>query len=133
MDSTATEKAVLVSLSLGAFWALLLAAEHPERVAGAVFISPRLPAPLYHPDHVVYSFIDVLDTDEGWAKVNRYYMLKDYRGFVEFFMSQVFSEPHSTKQIEDAVDWGLETTPEVLIASRVAPFAVNEETAEGFM
>ena len=133
MDATATEKAVLVSLSLGAFWALLLAAERPERVAGAVFISPRLPAPLYHPDHMVYSFIDVLDTDEGWAKVNRHYMLKDYRGFVEFFMSQVFTEPHSSKQIEDAVGWGLETTPEVLIVSRMAPFAVNEETAEEFI
>ena len=133
MDATATEKAVLVSLSLGAFWTLLLAAEHPERVAGAVFISPRLPAPLYHPDHMVYSFIDVLDTDEGWARVNRHYMLKDYRGFVEFFMSQVFTEPHSSKQIEDAVGWGLETTPEVLIVSRMAPFAVNEETAEEFI
>jgi predicted glycosyltransferase len=29
----------------------------------------------------------------------------------------VSSEPHSTKQIEDLVDWGLETTPEVLIAT----------------
>ena len=43
MDATATGQAVLVSLSRGACWALLLAAEHPERVAGAVFTSPTLP------------------------------------------------------------------------------------------
>src|SRR5438270_1002535 len=38
MDATATAQAILVSLSMGACWALLLAAEHPERVAEAVFI-----------------------------------------------------------------------------------------------
>ena len=51
-----------------------------------------------------------LDTDEGWAKYNRHYWLKDYKGFLEFFFSQMFNEPHSTKPIEDAVGWGLETT-----------------------
>jgi pimeloyl-ACP methyl ester carboxylesterase len=130
MDATATQQAVLVSLSLGACWALLLAAEYPERVAGAVFICPALPLGPSHPQRMVYSFDDVLETDEGWAKYNRYSWLKDYRGFLEFFMSQIFTEPHSTKQIEDAVGWGLETTPEVLIATKDAPYAVNEQTAE---
>src|SRR5437763_16981425 len=45
-------------------------------------------------------------------------------------MSQLFTEPHSTKQIEDSVGWGLETTPEVLIATKDAPYAVNEQTVE---
>ena len=53
---------------------------------------------------------DELDTDEGWAKYNRHYWLRDYRGFVEFFFAQMFREPHSTKQIEDCVGWGLETS-----------------------
>ncbi len=43
MDATATESAVLVSLSMGAQRALLLAAEQPERVEGAVFICPAVP------------------------------------------------------------------------------------------
>ena len=60
---------------------------------------------------------DELDTDDGWAKYNRHYWLRDYRGFLEFFFSQMFNEPHSTKPIEDCVGWGLETTPEVLIAT----------------
>src|ERR671916_1338290 len=43
MDATATDRAALVSLSLGAQRALLLAAEHPERADGAVFIGPAVP------------------------------------------------------------------------------------------
>jgi pimeloyl-ACP methyl ester carboxylesterase len=66
MDATATQQAVLVSLSAGACWALLLAAEHPERVAEVVFIGPALPLGPGHPQRMVYSFDDVLDTDEGW-------------------------------------------------------------------
>ena len=58
------------------------------------------------------------DTDEGWAKYNRHYWLRDYRGFLEFFFAQVFTEPHSTKQIEDCVGWGLDTTPETLVGGR---------------
>ena len=42
---------------------------------------------------------------------------RNYRDFLEFFFSQAFTEPHSTKQIEDRVSWGLDTTPEVLIAT----------------
>jgi predicted glycosyltransferase/predicted alpha/beta hydrolase family esterase len=132
MNATATQRAVLVSLSLGACWALLLAAEHPERVAGAVFIGPAHPLGPSHAQRMIYSFDDVLDTDDGWAKYNRHYWLKDYRGFLQFFMSQIFTEPHSTKQIEDAVGWGLETTPEVLIATEDAPFSVDEETIKEF-
>jgi pimeloyl-ACP methyl ester carboxylesterase/predicted glycosyltransferase len=119
MDATATERATLVSLSLGAQRALLLAAEQPERVDGAVFICPAVPlgkgpAGRFHP------WNEELDTDEGWAKYNRYYWLKDYRGFLEFFFSQMFTEPHSTKPIEDCVRWGLETDPQTLIATQVA-------------
>ena len=69
------------------------------------------------PQERVYPWDEELDTDEGWAKYNRHYWLRDYRGFLEFFFSEMFNEPHSTKQIEDCVGWGLETTPEVLIAT----------------
>ena len=71
---------------------------------------------------MLFSFFDnVLETDEGWAKYNRHYWKRDYPGFLEFFFSQCFVEPHSTKQIEDCVGWGLETTPEVLLAIEDAP------------
>ena len=121
MDVTATERAMLVSLSLGAQRALLLAAEHPERVDGSVFICPTVP--LSEPPKAratVQRWDKELDTDEGWAKYNRYYWLRDYRGFLEFFFSQMFPEPHSTKPIEDCVGWGLETDAQTLIATQLA-------------
>jgi hypothetical protein len=37
-------------------------------------------------------------------------------------MSRMFTEPHSTKPIEDAVGWGLETTAETLALTYWAPF-----------
>ncbi len=116
LDATGTERAVVVSLSLGAQRALLLATEHPERVAGAVFIGPALPlGELAGPRDIVERFDEELETDEGWAKYNRHYWLRDYPGFLEFFFAECFSDAHSTKQIEDCVRWGLETTPETLL------------------
>ena len=115
MDAVGIDKATLVSLSLGANPALIMAARDPGRVAGAVFIAPATP---FGPGHVVraiYDFDDVLDTDEGWAKYNRHYWKRDYRGFLEFFWSMALPEPHSTKQIEDCTEWGLEITPDTLI------------------
>jgi pimeloyl-ACP methyl ester carboxylesterase len=118
LDATATESAVLVSLSLGAQRALLLAAAHPDRVDGAVFICPAVPLGEPLAARTRHSWDDELETDEGWAKYNRHYWLRDYRGFLEFFFSQMFTEPHSTKPIDDCVGWGLETTPETLCATQ---------------
>jgi pimeloyl-ACP methyl ester carboxylesterase len=128
MEATETEQAVLVSLSLGAQRALILAATRPERVAALAFICPSVSLGKPLPSRIVHSFEDVLDTDEGWAKYNRHYWLRDYRSFLEFFFSQFFTEPHSTKQIEDCVGWGLETTPETLVETRLAITMGEEET-----
>jgi pimeloyl-ACP methyl ester carboxylesterase/predicted glycosyltransferase len=113
MDATATERAVIVGLSASALWGVLLAAEHGERVAAAVFIAPATPLG-NHPARVSTPFDEPLESYEGWAKYNRYHWREDYRDFLEFFFSQVFTEPHSTKQFEDAVGWGLDTTGETL-------------------
>jgi pimeloyl-ACP methyl ester carboxylesterase len=127
MDATATDHATLVSLSLGACWALFMAANHPERVDAAVFICPAVPLGAPPPGRRVYSFHRELETVEGWAKYNRHYWLRDQRGFLEFFFARMFTEPHSTKQIEDCVGWGLETKPETLIATE-AERELDEKT-----
>src|SRR6266508_2913277 len=116
MDATQTRRAIVVGFSMGGQRGLLLAANHPERVEAAVFIGPSYPGggePL--PERTVYSWEDELDTDQGWAKDNRHYWLRDYKGFLDFFMSRMFTEPHSTKPIEDTVGWGLDTTGETLV------------------
>jgi pimeloyl-ACP methyl ester carboxylesterase/predicted glycosyltransferase len=128
MDATATDRAVLVSLSLGAQRALLLAGEHPDRVDGAAFICPAVPLGEPLPERVRHGWDEELDTEEGWAKYNRWYWLRDYRGFLEFFFSQMFTEPHSTKPIEDCVGWGLETTAETLVATQRG--ILDKETVE---
>ena len=121
LDATGTGRAVLAGLSRGGRWAVELAADRPERVLGAVLIDPAIAfvAPP-HPRRD-YPFDEELDTDEGWAKFNSHYWRRDYRDFLEFFAGQAFSEPHSTKQIEDMVGWGLETTPETLILTQLGP------------
>jgi pimeloyl-ACP methyl ester carboxylesterase len=122
MDATGTDRAVLVTLSMGAQRGLLLASDHPERVAGAVFIGPALALERTIPGREpVDTFMDHLDTDEGWAKYNAQFWRRDYRAFLEFFFSQCLTEAHSTKPIEDAVGWGLETDPETLILTDIAP------------
>ena len=51
---------------------------------------------------------------EGWNKYNRDYWLANYPDFAEHFVRNIFSEPHSTKQIEDGIEWANETTGPVL-------------------
>ena len=128
MDATGTERATIVSLSVGAQRGLILAAEHPDRVTGAVFICPAVPLAAPLADRTRYPWDEVLPTDEGWAKDNLYYWLRDYRGFLEFFFSQMFTEPHSTKPIEDCIGWGLETTAETLVATEIGN-GLHEEAA----
>src|SRR5262245_32246222 len=114
LDAARVERAVVVSwCDLGE--SLILAAEHPERVSGLVFIAPALP--VGEREVPEFPFDEELETDDGWAKENRHYWLRDWRGYVEFFVSKMFTEPHSTKQIEDCVGWGLGTSAETLLAS----------------
>jgi pimeloyl-ACP methyl ester carboxylesterase len=122
MDVTETDRAVLIALSMGAQRGLLLASDHPDRVAGAVFIGPALALEPTLPDRQSHdTFMDHLDTDEGWAKYNAQYWRRDYRRFLEFFFSKCYTEAHSTKPTDDSVDWGLETDPETLILTHIAP------------
>jgi pimeloyl-ACP methyl ester carboxylesterase len=124
LDAAGVDRAVIVGLSLGARHALQLAAWYPGRASGVVAIGTALPWPL-PPD-----FDEPKDSYEGWGKANRNYWLADYRGWVEFFMSQVFTEPHSIKQWEDGVGYGLETTAETLLLTGPAMAAPTEADAE---
>jgi pimeloyl-ACP methyl ester carboxylesterase len=130
LDASGTGRAVLVSLSMGAQWALWLMANRPERVLGSVFIGPSLAlGPGF--EEREQPFLEPYTSTEGWARYNRHYWLDHYRDFLEFFFSQCFTEPHSTKPVEDSVGWGLETSPEVLIAESDAPW-VEEATLRGW-
>jgi pimeloyl-ACP methyl ester carboxylesterase/predicted glycosyltransferase len=131
MDATQTTRAIIVGFSMGAQRALLLAANHSERVEAAVFIGPSYQGGGETlPERTVYGWEDELETEEGWAKYNRWYWERDYRGFLEFFFSKMFTEPHSTKPIEDCVSWGLDTTGETLALTCLAPDLEPEELCD---
>ena len=113
-DATGTRRALLVALSRGAMWGIQFAADHPERTSGIVAIGPAVDLVPSNRGGVENSFDQPLDSTEGWAKYNSHYWQRDYRGFLEFFFGQMFREPHSTKQIEDCIGWGLEIAPATL-------------------
>ena len=115
LDATGTGQAAIVGHSRGAQRGLLLAADNPERVTAAIFIGPALPLSEETPPS---TFEQELDSDEGWARYNAHSWRRDYPGFLEFFFANVFTEPHSTKQIEDFLNWALPLDPETLIASQ---------------
>ena len=76
-----------------------------------------------------WDFDAELPTDEGWAKVNAHAYRRDYAAFARFFFAEITSEPHSTKAIEDAVDWALDGYVEAMIADHHAPGASTPESA----
>ena len=122
LDATGSDRAVIVGFSMGAQRSLLLATEHPARVAGVVFIGPAVPlAPMASRDQWVAGFNQPRDSYHGWGKYNRHYWLSDYEDFLEFFFSKLYNEPHSTKHREDAVAWGMDTDPETLVDTHLGP------------
>ena len=44
---------------------------------------------------------------------------------MQWFIRRAFNTPHSSKQIEDAIGWALETNAETLIASTVGDLAAR--------
>src|ERR1700735_1928452 len=109
LDAIGVDRAAVVGLYVGGRHALQLASWYPERAAGVVAIGAALPWPMPP------GFDETRDAYEGWDKANRHSWLADSPGWVGFFMSQVFTEPHSTKPYEDGVAWGLDTTAETLL------------------
>lgn len=136
MDATGTGRAVLVGLcGDGVLRSFEFAAARPERVEGIVAISVGIPflAPP-HPWRSAKSFTDPYPAYEGWLKENVNYWRLDYPDFAQWFFGEMTPEPHSTKQIEDAVDWALDGEPEAMVAEAhvdmVPPFPVDTAAAE---
>jgi pimeloyl-ACP methyl ester carboxylesterase/predicted glycosyltransferase len=111
LDAAGVQRTVVVGFSDGTYPAITLAALAPELVEGLVLIGAE--AESENPEE----FWHRRDGSEGWDKFNAVYWLEHYEEFLGWFFAQVSSEPHSTKQIEDSVGWGLDTTPEVLVAN----------------
>jgi pimeloyl-ACP methyl ester carboxylesterase/predicted glycosyltransferase len=111
LDATATPRASLVCFSRSTWHGLILAAEHPDRVdhlvltATAADDTPRV-GPRFH------QILEGHDVPDRW---NAHDWQAHYEEFLHYFFHEAFPEPHSTKQIDDGIAWGLDTTPEILV------------------
>ena len=114
LDHIEAERVILVSWC-GSGDDLILAADHPERIAGLVLIAPDL---ALSPDPF-----------QDWAPWDPEVWLRDWPGFVEAFYAKVFTEPHSTKQLEDAIGWALETDAATVVAGMASPWPNDRDTA----
>jgi pimeloyl-ACP methyl ester carboxylesterase len=124
LDACGSDRVVLVGLSLGAQYGARFAWMFPERALGLVMIGPSLHLDIGHPERqAVFEMFNepAGDDPRGWEKYNVAYWHTNYPDFTEFFFSQCFSEPHSTKPREDAVGWAAETGPEILEAESRSP------------
>ncbi len=134
MTATGTDRAILVGLCTDGVWrAIRFAAANPKRVLGIVAFGvgvPRLtPA---HPHYVTAgaTFDDELPEYDGWSAYNRHAWRRDYASFVRFFFEEITSEPHSTKAIEDAVEWALDGSVDAMVGDATADFRFDLATVE---
>ena len=115
LDHVGAESVVLGGLCSGAGLCTVLAAERPDRVLGVFAVNPGIGLTPPLPHWLEYDFEAELETDAGWARSNRHYWLRDWPGFAEFFFTEMFPEPHSSKQVEDTVGWAMETDPATML------------------
>ena len=116
MDATNAGQAIVVGLSFGGMLACVLAAHHPERVKAAILVGTVSSiGPPNYPYLANKHFVARHERFDGWNKFNREYWLTNYPDFAEHFIRNIHSEPHSTKQIEDGIDWANDTTGPVLV------------------
>ncbi|KHL12063.1 UNVERIFIED_CONTAM: alpha/beta hydrolase [Mumia flava] len=123
MEATQTTSAVFVGFSAGAAWALTVAAQHPERVEGLFAIAPAGRLIVDGPGRATPDWDGPApQRPQGWQTYNRAaWMAGGIDRFRENFFAEMFVEPHSTKQIEDAMLWSSAVTPEVLAATVDGP------------
>lgn len=131
MDGNGVKQAIIVGMSFGGFITSLLAAHHPDRVKAAILVGPMATIGPRYPYMQPKHFLMQRERFEGWDKYNRQYWLEHYPDFAEYFIRNLFSEPHSTKQIEDGIAWAGETTGQVLAKTIEArkfapPFDIGE-------
>ncbi|HET6831922.1 MAG TPA: alpha/beta fold hydrolase [Solirubrobacterales bacterium] len=133
MDACGVDRVIAVSLSTGAQRAMLLATEHPERVEGMVFIGALFPVSrlaslrMRAMAHPVARRLALRPppTTRGWGKFNiHYWMSGGYEDFVQWWAQKMLTEPHSTKQIEDAIAWSVDTDGDTVALMVQNHFAV---------
>ena len=132
MDTNDAGETILIGLSLGGMHACILAAHYPTRVRAAVLAGTTATIGPGYPYLTPRNFTAPRASFEGWEKYNRDYWHRQYPDFAEHFIRNICSEPHSTRQIEDGIEWANDTTGPLLARTVEArgiapPFDVGED------
>jgi pimeloyl-ACP methyl ester carboxylesterase len=127
MDDTAVDAAVFVGVSSSSGPMVVVAAEHPERTLGLVLICPSSPFGAPGPKGSA-PFEERLPDAGGWNKENIHYWRRDMPGYLEHFFGEAFPEPHSTKQVDDGIEWAMDTDVETLAATVRTPRTLDSPT-----
>lgn len=123
LDAAGTAEVILVAHCHANWWAIEVALAHSSRVMGLVAIDPGVPylgRPHEHWTKSAKTWDQVLDDPTGWELFNRHLITDDLERWVSFFFDAQLVETHSTKQFEDAVEWALGTTGDILADSEEA-------------
>ncbi len=128
MDATKTRRAVLFGFSRSSGLVYAFAAAHPERVSAVISVgasTPIVPNERTQPKGLVAD-----DKPYGWEKDNPAYWRQDYEDYYSFFLNELNNEPHSTKQLQDCLDWAAEGDGDMLAMTAEAPGweGLTEET-----
>jgi pimeloyl-ACP methyl ester carboxylesterase len=115
MDATGTERAALVGLSFGTQIVLHLSRHHADRIERVAFLGPLFPVTgiSHHAVPWLLSWLTV-PPSLGWMRWNPHYVRRHHREFLEWFIAKNYVEPHSTRGIESALEWGQGTDVETL-------------------
>ena len=132
MDATGADKAILVGASFGGLLACIVAAYHPERVKAAVLVGTGARIGPNYSYMTQEHFLAKFDRPDGWNKNTRECCLNNYPEYVGHFTREACPEPHSSRQIEDGLDWANETSGVVLaktVEARAIPatFDIGED------
>lgn len=102
LDAVGADRLAAVGISASAMTVLRLSAEQPERISHLV---------------IAGGFANSLAKDEKSAQrlqAEGEFLRNDWPAYVDWFMSTIFSEPHSTKPYEDGVRYSWASSGEVI-------------------
>lgn len=114
VNATDANEVIPIAMSAGTLEGLHLAARHPDRVRGVVFIGPLFPVTDEWPAWTRAPLTETRDAYEGAQRYNVHYIRENLREFARWWATEACSEPHSTMAVEYALDWALETDGETI-------------------
>ena len=133
LNATETECGVLVGFSCGATWAIRVAAAHPDRVQGVFAIAPSCGLPSAKADSERARWFQTVEPARNWGTYTRHHWLHGgLADFREFFFGQFFPEPHSTKQIDDMMQWSADVDAQTLADTTAGRLDPTINAAEPF-